>query len=71
MPLTVELCKPDCQKFHTKQFVMAALHISESTFYRERDRRHLRVSRKGLVRCAWIREYCEREWEPVGADGNE
>lgn len=39
---------------------MLQLEISESTFYRwMRD--GLRVSRKGMVWCPWIREYFERE----------
>lgn len=62
MQRDITLCAPDCQKFHTRAFVCEQLGISETTFYRW-SRDGLRVSRKGMVFCKWIREYCETERE--------
>lgn len=59
----IKLCDPGCKLFHTREFVCNQLHFSESTFYRERDAGRLRITRKGMIYCGWIREYVEKEWE--------
>ncbi len=58
----VELCPPTCVCWHSKQFVMEQLGIRPSSLYKYiREKNGLRISRKGMIWCPWIREFWERE----------
>jgi len=60
MDTQIQLCNPDCNKWHSKHFVRDQLGISEATLYRW-IKDGLRISSKGMLWCPWIREYYERE----------
>jgi len=55
----IKLCDPGCQLWHSKQFVMNQLGIGQSTLYRWIND-GLRISRKGMIKCSWIRECKDR-----------